>query len=220
MYCKNIPRTMVPTTHTPHREGGMVLRPKVVKRALSLALLAAMSEFTGSVSAASYCEGVYNDKIAAVKADYIPQLEAVDTVIGQIEKIDLDPDQYNVPFEGQMVPATYKYAVLFERFQEKANSAAGSSESCREAAAPAQLAADLGVIWATSGLSLILPAHQTHIDMAAVQNGYPLGTDRALLPKARNDIVKTVTGIDLKKDRGFIGNVIKEPLNPTKWFAR
>ena len=62
----------------------------------------------------------------------------------------------------------------------------------------------------------MLPPKTLYVDMSAVLNGYPLGGPQSVVNKTRNDVAKAL-GVDLEKDNGFIGNVIKDPLKPWTW---
>ncbi|OUS09246.1 hypothetical protein A9Q90_03790 [Gammaproteobacteria bacterium 54_18_T64] len=162
-----------------------------------------------SAIAGSYCEGEYSKEIYKVKATYMPALQDLQKEIKRIQDAGLDPSKYVVDFEGEFVPITYKYGVLFNRYQTGAAHAAGSAEGCMDSVAPAQLAADLGVILGTGGLSLILPERMTRIDMGEVLNGKPFGDDSAAIPKFRDDAFKVI-GVD-PESPGTIGNIIKDP---------
>ena len=192
---------------------------KKITKPMTAAMMASAIIFTGTnpATAGMYCEDQYGEAISQVKATYAPELERLQKEIKRIQDAGLDPNKYVVKFEGHHVSITYKYGVLFGRYQSGAAHAAGSAEGCMKTVAPAQLAADLGVILGTGGLSLILPDRMTSIDMGEILNGKPLGGDSAFIPKLRNDLVKGLTGIDLKKDNGIIGNAIKNPFQPWKW---
>ena len=55
------------------------------------------------------------------------------------------------------------------------------------------------------GLSLLLPDEMTRIDFEEIRRGKPLGGDEALIPKARDDALKSL-GIG-----GDVAKVIKDP---------
>lgn len=97
---------------------------------------------------------------------------------------------------------------------------AGELRGCVEASRPANTLVNLTIqtlaIISTGGASLALPEKALYVDMSAVLNGYPLGGPDSTVIKARNDAAKAL-GINLEKDNGFIGNAVKNPLQPWKW---
>lgn len=189
------------------------MRPntKVYVGLIGLGLLA--MGMASSASAGMYCEDQYHNRIQAVSSSHVPGLEALRAEIKRIQDAGLDPSKYLVEFEGQHVPMTYKFAVLFDRYQSAANGAAGKAQGCAAAVAPAQLAANIGVVWATGGLSLLLPERMTRIDVGEILHGKPLGGDNALIPKAREDLLRAITGRE--HDNGEISKIIRDPIKCT-----
>jgi hypothetical protein len=185
----------------------------MITRKTKLALIVASTLAAQIAGAATYCENKYANEIQKAKAAHVPALEQLQAEIKRVQDAGLDPHKYVVEFDGQWVPLTYKYAVLYKRYETAATHAAGSAAGCAKAVAPAQLAADLGVIIGTAGTSLLLPERMPHIDMGEILHGKPFGGDSALIPKAREDLIEFVSGH--KNDNGEIAVIIRDPIKCT-----
>jgi hypothetical protein len=175
-----------------------------------VAILTVMLTVVSQAHAGSYCEQQYSSRIGAVQAKFRPELLSLEAEIKRLRAASVDPTRYVVEFEGKWVPITYKFGMLFDRFEKESANASGKAEGCEKAVAPAQLAADIGVLLATNGLSLILPDRVTHIDMGQVINGKPFGDDNAFVPKFRDDVIGVITGD--RRDNGFISNFARDPI--------
>jgi hypothetical protein len=168
---------------------------------------------SADATAGSYCENQYGDSITKATNAYAPTLESLRAEIKRVQDAGLDPTKYVTEFEGQYVPLTYKFAVLVTRYKTEANRARGEAQGCASAVAPAQTAVDIATTVGTGGLSLVLPYQVTHIDVGEILHGKPLGGDSALVPKAREDILRAITGHD--NDQGEISKIIRDPIKCT-----
>lgn len=80
-----------------------------------------------------------------------------------------------------------------------------SFHQCASGYAPYQQIINVGVFYATGGLSQVLPRAATHVDASQILSGKPLGGPNALIPKARDDALNRL-GIG-----GDVAKVIRNP---------
>ena len=154
-----------------------------------------------------YCARSYAASASATEAAYMPQIDALKSEIKRVQDAGLKPDQYVVEFEGSWSSLTDKANMLVTRYRDQMAKAAGESEGCAKAVAPANVLANgavqLGAIWMTSGLSLLLPQRTLRVDMGEVMNGRPFGGPRAIVPEVREAL--------LGGSRGMIANIVRDP---------
>jgi hypothetical protein len=181
-----------------------------MKRTLLITSVAAICA-AGSLSAhaGSYCEDQYNDATGRAKGAFVARLDATAAQIKRVQDAGLDPNKYVEEFEGKLVPLTYKYSVIYDRLKSEVDKASGELTGCAKAVAPAQSIIDI----ATLPLGIILPERMVHIDAGEILNGYPLGSSSAFIPKAREDILRMITGHD--NDNGEVSKIIRDPIKCT-----
>lgn len=199
------------------------------------------------VNSAEYCFTKYEAKISAANADLgaalkriavlEPQISAAQTrkAAAATELADIASKNPSDPkiqtLAAEIRELDKNIAVLSTEvftLQDKIVSLKGSVPSelagelrgCIEATRPANTFVNVTIqalaAISTGGASFLLPPKALYVDMSAVLNGYPMGGPDSLVVKGRNDAAKAL-GIDLENDNGFIGNAIKNPLQPWTW---
>lgn len=78
-------------------------------------------------------------------------------------------------------------------------------QECVYGFAPYQKIADIGMFFATAGLSQVLPPAATRVDVTSILSGTPFGGPSALIPQAREQILGRL-GIG-----GDVAKVIRDP---------
>jgi|GEM_PF-5749262 len=158
--------------------------------------------------AQQYCITEFEKASSNIQAKYRPELDATLAEIKRIQDIGLDPNRYVVDFEGKLVPLTVKASTLYDRYSNELSTERGRAEGCIGTSAPAQMLVDIGKIYGTGGLSILLPKNMTNVDASAILNGYPLGGQGAVIPTIREKI--------LNGDRGDVANFVRDPVGSLK----
>lgn len=88
----------------------------------------------------------------------------------------------------------------------------GELRGCIEAVKPANTTVNTVIqalaILTTGGGSLALPEKSLYVDMGQVLNGYPFGGDKALVVKAREDVLNA---LGLGGENNDIGKTVRDP---------
>jgi hypothetical protein len=86
-----------------------------------------------------------------------------------------------------------------------ANKVKEAVSQCNEGFSTPQKITDAAVFFATGGLSAILPPRFTHTDASKILTGEILGGQDALIPKARDDLLKALNV------SGDVACIIRDP---------
>jgi hypothetical protein len=141
---------------------------------------------------------------AAVTGYYNPRVGQIDEMAAK--GVKLTDVKVKVPrADGQeqwMTLAELKDRLMAERVRAAAEVSQAIGD-CEQGFKPYQDVMNTFVLFATGGLSKLLPERVTRIDVSDILAGYPLGGPDAFIPKLREQI--------LGGDRGTISNIIRDP---------
>lgn len=161
-------------------------------------------------AAADACNDAARTSEAKVDSAYLPKIDLLLKVAQALRDKGLDPRKYPVVLPNGDVEVLDLVELAEKAVDQRAEAfrqiSAGASD-CERGLKPYQDVVNLGVFFATGGLSAIMPAHMTNIDVSQILNGHPLGGDAALIPKMRDDILNGL-GVG-----GDVGRCIRDPLH-------
>ncbi len=159
-------------------------------------------------SAQDVCDAAAQRADFDIRNAYGQKIDFLLRVAGSAQARGIDPTKFpqTVPGGGVEVinlPMTIQHLAiqrdtalqdLFRNYQ-----------GCKAGFAPYQRIFDGAGFYMTGGMSMVLPRAVTYIDASQIMTGYPLGGSSALVPKARDDILKGL-GVG-----GDVAKVIRNP---------
>lgn len=163
--------------------------------------------------AADLCRDASAQGKSTIDAAYLPKIDLWIKVSKAMKDKGLDPRKYPIIMPDGSIEVLDLIDVVEKLAKQRAEgySQIASAESgCEKKIEPYQKAVDIGVFFATGGLSTVLPPTMTHVDASQILSGHPLGGPGALLPKLRDDLLKGL-GVG-----GDVGCFIRDPLRALK----
>ena len=178
---------------------------------LSATVLAIASLTPVAVLSQERCADDLAKEFSHVQTVYHPQLESTMETIKRLQDAGLDPNQYVVEFDDQLIPITYKYVSLKERASAAVTIAENEAENCVESVEQVRQTYEIARLPAT----LFGLEKQTRIDFAEIfKDGKvhkPFGGDSAFVPRAREQILKELN------IGGDVAKVIRDPKQALPW---
>jgi hypothetical protein len=157
------------------------------------------------------CNKIRNTAVKKIKAAYNPLIEEFARMIANMEKKGLNPTKYYDAKNDQVINLVQLVKDLSkERDDDLGDIKKKVDEDClSDNEEFLQEMVDLAVLYFTDCLSLILPKHMTHIDVAEILNGKPLGGENSIFNVIRDDLFD---GLGLGKNND-LRKVIEDPIN-------
>jgi hypothetical protein len=182
----------------------------VQKAELWLVAFVSLNTLTiGPSLAADVCENASASGLKKVDDVYVPKIDLWIKVSKALEDKGIDPHKYPVIMPDGSVEVLDIPDVIKKLALQRANAYGqieAATNDCNNEIAPYQKVTDVAVFFTTGGLSAILPPRMTHVDASQILSGHPLGGPGALVPKAREDVLK---GLNIGGD---VAGIIRDPL--------
>ena len=154
------------------------------------------------------CRSAGGEQDNRIRIEYGNRIDFFLRIAAALQQKGIDPSQFAQATPGGGVEVI-NIPALVQQLSEQRDQALASVfaafQECESGFAPYQKIVDVGVFFVTAGLSQIIPPAATHIDVSNILGGTPLGGNNALVPKARDDALRTL-GIG-----GDVAKVIRNP---------
>ena len=157
--------------------------------------------------------GVNDPDHPEVNGYYDGRIDQVADAIQDIKNAGGNPNDIAIRVGDELLTLPQIEARLKQDKSKSLASVASSVNDCKEGVKPYQDVVDAFADVLTGGLASALPGKMGHIDASDILAGYPLGGDKALIPKAREDILNA---LGIGGENNDIAKVIRDPLRPIR----
>jgi hypothetical protein len=162
------------------------------------------------------CEQAYNEGAKKIAEYYKPMIDENQKIISNMEAKNLptvSPRTFYDINTGDVIDLIALrddlLAKLAEQIADMKNKVDGE---CGKIVDILQFALDNAIAYYTDGISLILPKHMTHIDMAEILKGNIAGGENSFVNESKNFVFNSL-GIPENND---LRKIINNPLDPIK----
>jgi hypothetical protein len=158
----------------------------------------------------SVCDDARQKGLELTNAQFDPLISEVAKIVENMKKKGLDPTKYYDAKNDEIIDMV---AMLVDLAGKKNGQIAAVNEKvdkeCTGQFEILQGVVDLAVASYTGGLSLILPKHMTHIDVAEILSGKPLGGEKSVFNQIRDQVLWNGLGLSENNDlRKLLANPI------------
>ncbi|WP_338834462.1 hypothetical protein [Bradyrhizobium septentrionale] len=180
----------------------------ILRRVFGIALLALIQLAARTAFAADKCVEAGDKGYQQINTVYDPKLQLFMKISGALKEKGFDPKRYPyVTPQGGVEPVDLVDLVTKLAIQKSSGykQVAKAVDECNKGFAVPQKITDAAVFFATGGLSAVLPARLTHVDVSQLLSNTPFGGPDALIPKLRDDVLNGL-GIG-----GDVACIIRDP---------
>lgn len=168
----------------------------------------------------SICDDAEHEGLAKVLAAMSPLIEQTSGIIKKMTNKGLDPRKFYDAKNDEIIDLVQLLSDLVESKSNQDQAIKDKvKKDCRQTVDFIQEVVDTAVATYTLGLSRVLPAHMTHIDVGAILAGKPLGGDNSVFNQIRDEVFFKAIGIDANSALGravsnpFAGSNLKDGVN-------
>ena len=162
------------------------------------------------------CEKAYQEGAKKIGEYYKPLLDENERVISNMNAKGLNPQMFYDPKNDEFVNLFALQEDLKAKVLEQISDLKSKvDEKCGNIVDILQFALDSAIGYYTDGISLILPKHMTHIDMAEILKGNIAGGENSFVNEVKNKFYTTMgfgENNDLRKILDNPVDVVKDLL--------
>ncbi|MCX5538090.1 hypothetical protein M3A49_01005 [Paraburkholderia sp. CNPSo 3076] len=153
----------------------------------------------------SVCDDARKQMTDAVDKAVDPLMQDAGVIVKHMQDKGLDPTKYYDAAHDQFVDLVAYLKALGDLKTQKLNEVNTKADECQDSAdkvAFLQQGMDFTVSVITGGISDLLPQYMTHIDVAEILSGHPLGGDNSVINQVRGSVLNALgiaPGSDLFK---------------------
>jgi hypothetical protein len=175
---------------------------------LFVAAMSIISSTSAGYAAEDVCVNAGNKGYDQINNVYDPKIDLFLKISGALKAKGFDPTRYPyITPEGNVEPVDLADLVTKLAIQKSVayKKVSDAVSDCNKGFETPQKVVDAAVFFATGGLSAVLPARMTHIDVSQLLSGTPFGGPNALIPKLRDD---ALNGLGIGGD---VACIIRDP---------
>ncbi|MBB5636243.1 hypothetical protein HDF26_003299 [Pedobacter cryoconitis] len=139
------------------------------------------------------CDKAYQEGAKKVGEYYKPILDENNRIINNMSAKGLDPKQYYDAKNDQIINLVAFQTDIQSKITAQINDLrAEVDEKCGKIVDILQFALDSAIGYYTDGITLILPKHMTHIDMAEILKGNIAGGENSFVNEVKNKLYSSM----------------------------